>query len=132
MSNPNEIENLNERLAQGVDYFNREYYFEAHDEFEELWMDAREQTGRNLFHGLVNIATGFYHYRMGNLKGMQSQIGKGLEKLARVPDEYMGVDVANLTAEVRNYIKCETGENGFREPLPRIEFDERKTPGSIC
>jgi predicted metal-dependent hydrolase len=56
--NVEEIEDVHQRIAVGVDFFNREYFFEAHDAFEELWMEARERTQRDLFHGLVNIATG--------------------------------------------------------------------------
>jgi predicted metal-dependent hydrolase len=77
------IEKMLERLARGIDFFNREYFFEAHDEIEELWMDARKKQERELFHGLVNMATGFYHYRMHNFSGMRSQLLKGFAKLYR-------------------------------------------------
>jgi predicted metal-dependent hydrolase len=90
-----DIENLRERLEQGIDLFNREYFFEAHDAFEELWMEARELNQRELFHGLVNVATGFYHYRMGNRKGMQSQLQKGADKLSQVPPCCLGVNIKN-------------------------------------
>jgi hypothetical protein len=117
------IENLYERLSEGVNFFNREYFFEAHDAIEELWMEAREQTQRDLFHGLVNIATGFYHYRMGNRNGMQSQLQKGVDKLSQVPSRCLGVDVEKLLQEVRTYIQKEDLQTGFPEPLPKIEFD---------
>lgn len=116
------IENLCERITQGIDFFNREYFFEAHDTIEELWMDAREQTQRDLFHGLVNIATGFYHYRMGNRNGMQSQLQKGKDKLSQVPPQCFGVNVDKLLQEVQAYIKKEYLHTAFPEPLPKIEF----------
>lgn len=117
------IENLQQRLVEGVDFFNREYFFEAHDTLEELWMDAREQTQRDLFHGLVNIATGFYHYRMGNRNGMQSQLQKGVDKLSQVPSRYFGVNVEKLLQEVQPYIQKEYLHATFPEPLPKIEFN---------
>jgi len=117
------IEHLSARLAEGIDFFNREYFFEAHDAIEELWMDAREQTQRDLFHGLVNIATGFYHYRMGNRNGMQSQLQKGVEKLSAVPAIGFGVNVGKLLNEVQPYIQKDHAPSRFPEPLPRIEFD---------
>jgi len=117
------IENLSARLAEGIDFFNREYFFEAHDAIEELWMDAREQTQRDLFHGLVNVATGFYHYRMGNRSGMQSQLQKGAAKLSHVPPRCFGVNVEKLLQEFRPYIQPEDLPTGFPEPLPKIEFD---------
>ncbi|MCG3120173.1 MAG: hypothetical protein ALAOOOJD_02798 [bacterium] len=121
------IENLQQRLTEGIDFFNREYFFEAHDAIEELWMDAREQTQRDLFHGLVNIATGFYHYRMGNRNGMQSQLQKGVDKLAHVPPRCFGVNVEKLLKEVLPYIQPAYEQTAFREPLPQIEFNPSET-----
>ncbi len=115
--------NLRERLAAGNDFFNREYFFEAHDALEELWMEAREQTQRNFFHGLVNIATGFYHYRMGNRKGMQSQLQKGVDKLSQAPARCFGVNIEKLLQELQPYIQQEYEQASFPEPLPKIEFD---------
>lgn len=117
------IENLRQRLTEGIDFFNREYFFEAHDTIEELWMDAREQTQRNLFHGLVNIATGFYHYRMGNRHGMQSQLQKGVNKLSQVPPRCLGINVEKLLKEVLPYIQPAYEQTAFHEPLPQIEFN---------
>lgn len=117
------IINLQQRLAEGVDFFNREYFFEAHDVIEELWMDAREQTQRDLFHGLVNIATGFYHYRMENRNGMQSQLQKGVNKLSQVPPHCFGVGVEKLLQAVQPYIQKEYFVATFPEPLPKIEFN---------
>lgn len=120
------IENLHARLEEGIDFFNREYFFEAHDALEELWMEAREQTQRDLFHGLVNIATGFYHYRMGNRKGMQSQLQKGVDKLSQVPPRCFGVNVEKLLLDVQPYIQKEYLQAAFSEPLPKIEFSEKE------
>ncbi len=120
------IENLHARLEEGIDFFNREYFFEAHDALEELWMEAREQTQRDLFHGLVNIATGFYHYRMGNRKGMQSQLQKGMDKLSQVPARCFGVNVEKLLQDVQPYIQKEYLQAAFAEPLPKIEFSEKE------
>ncbi|MDZ7269121.1 MAG: DUF309 domain-containing protein [candidate division KSB1 bacterium] len=116
------LTNLRARLARGIDLFNREYFFEAHDELEELWLDARTPVERNLFHGLVNIATGFYHYRMHNLKGMQSQLHKGMQKLAQVPDRCCGVEVAALLRSVQPYHASPPTLASLPEPLPQITF----------
>ena len=116
------IENLHARLEEGINSFNREYFFEAHDALEELWMEAREQAQRDLFHGLVNIATGFYHYRIGNRKGMQSQLRKGVDKLSQVPPRYFGMNIAKLLQDVEPYIQQEYAQANFPEPVPKIEY----------
>jgi predicted metal-dependent hydrolase len=116
------IENLYARLEEGINFFNREYFFEAHDALEELWREAREQVQRDLFHGLVNIATGFYHYRMGNRKGMQSQLQKGVDKLSQVPPKCLGMNIEKLLHEVQPYLQQEYAQASFPEPAPKIEF----------
>lgn len=118
-----DIENLRERLEEGINFFNREYFFEAHDALEELWMEGREQTQRDLFHGLVNIATGFYHYRMGNRTGMQSQLQKGINKLSQVPARCLGVNIEKLLHDVQPYIQKEYLQAAFPELLPKLEFN---------
>ena len=123
------IENMVERLSRGIDYFNREYFFEAHDEIEELWMDARLKLHRDLFHGLVNMATGFYHYRMNNFKGMQSQLNKGFEKLSSLPAMSLGCNIGKLLNDSRPFLQSlERGEKHFPERLPIIEFYSEEFP----
>lgn len=121
-------QNLRERLTRGIDYFNREYFFEAHDEIEELWMDARNVVERNLFHGLVNLATGFYHFRMHNFAGMQSQLKKGVDKLSQLPGRCYGIEVGKLLQGVRLYIRAPAPQTVFPEPLPQIEFHPDEIP----
>ncbi len=112
-----------ERLARGIDFFNREYFFEAHDEIEELWMDARHKEHRDLFHGLVNMATGFYHYRMNNFAGMRSQLMKGFAKLSALPPVCMGCNLGKLLDESWPFLHAlESGSRDFPETLPNIEF----------
>jgi hypothetical protein len=117
------IENMVERLSRGIDYFNREYFFEAHDEIEELWMDARHKEHRDLFHGLVNMATGFYHYRMNNFKGMRSQLMKGFGKLSELPPVCVGCNLSKLLDDSWPFLQAlESGTKNFPEKLPVIEF----------
>jgi hypothetical protein len=117
------IEKMLERLARGIDFFNREYFFEAHDEIEELWMDARKKQERELFHGLVNMATGFYHYRMHNFSGMRSQLLKGFAKLSELPPVCMGCNLSKLLDDSWPFLQAlESGTKNFPEKLPIIEF----------
>ena len=88
-------------------------------------MEARNQCDRDFFHGLVNVATGFYHFRMGNLKGMQSQLHKGVEKLGGTSAEFRGVKIDKLLREVCCYLVA-VKQHEFIEPLPRIDFGQEK------
>lgn len=87
-------------FERGIEEFNRRFFFEAHDLWEELWM---ETTGphRLFYQGLIQTAVGFYHLSNGNYKGACSQFGKALAKLEQYQPEYHGIDTASLVERVR-------------------------------
>jgi len=69
-----------QRLAEGVKLFNEGSYFEAHDYFEDLWMDA-DSLDKDFYQGLVQVSVGSYHFICGNYTGALSQYRKGIKKL---------------------------------------------------
>jgi len=90
---------LDELFKKGIEYFNTGFYFEAHDTFEEIWMDERGEDVR-FYQGLVQLATGFYHLRMDNLKGAESQLNKGVVKLGKYKPEYRKLELTELLNQV--------------------------------
>lgn len=82
-------------FIQGIEDFNRQLFFEAHDAWEELWMETRGE--RRLFYqGLIQTAVGFYHLSNANYKGGCSQLGKGLAKVERYLPSFHGIDTQAL------------------------------------
>ena len=90
---------MEELFEKGIEYFNTGYYFEAHDTFEEIWMDERGEDVR-FYQGLVQLATGFYHLRMDNLKGAESQLSKGFAKLEKYKPRYRNLELTELLNQV--------------------------------
>ena len=84
-------------LARGVAEFNAGLYFEAHETLEALWL-AEPGDRRLLYQGLLQVGVGLHHLRRGNHRGAVNVLGYGLDKLARLPDRCLGVDVAGLLA----------------------------------
>lgn len=95
---------MDELYQKAIDYFNNGYFFEAHDTFEELWMDDRDKAKR-FYQGLVQLSTGFYHLVMSNLKGAESQLTKGLEKLSDYPSVYKNIRVSEIIREVKSCVE---------------------------
>ena len=87
-------------FERGIEEFNRQYFFEAHDTWEELWMKT---TGshRLFYQGLIQTAVGFYHLGNENYKGACSQFGKALAKLEQYLPVYHGIDTEHLVEQVR-------------------------------
>src|SRR5262249_37101593 len=57
-----------ERYLPGIVCFNERDFFEAHEVWEDIWMDC---TGpeRRFYQALIQAAVALYHFRNGNLRG---------------------------------------------------------------
>ena len=110
-------------FARGVEEFNSRHFFEAHDTWEELWMDTR---GRNklFYQGLIQTAVGFYHFSHGNFKGASSQLDKAIVKLEQYLPAYHGVDTQQFVGRVRESL-CEA--EALRDGAAGA-FDEGSVP----
>jgi len=81
-----------ERYLAGIVCFNERDFFEAHEVWEEIWMDC---TGpeRRFYQALIQAAVALYHFGNGNLKGASK-----LYKSSRAYHEpygstYLGLDL---------------------------------------
>lgn len=93
-----------QEFNKGVELYNSGYYFEAHDAFEEIWMDAR---GRDkvFLQALVQLATGTYHLRMKNFKGATSQLSKCLSKLKDFSPSYRALKISEILKWINELIE---------------------------
>ncbi len=111
-------------IQKGIDEFNSGKFFECHDTLEEVWQGIRGPA-RDFFQGLIQISVGFYHLSNGNLRGAESQIDKGLQKLESYGDRYAGMELAQLRREVRVWLdRIRAGEKlkGNVSQLPKYRF----------
>src|SRR5580658_503791 len=56
------------RYLAGIVLFNRQDFFEAHEVWEDLWMDTASPEKR-FYQGLIQAAVGLCHFANGNLRG---------------------------------------------------------------
>ena len=91
--------NYRQKFELGVAEFNDGRFFESHDTFEEIWMEARGDRKRFL-QGLIQASVGIFHSTCGNLRGAESQLSKGIEKLRDFAPGYHGVDVPALVTQL--------------------------------
>ncbi len=89
------------RLDQGIDEFNDEAFFEAHDTLEDVWMDVRGQE-RLFFQGLIQLAIGYYHLTCENYPGAEHLLSRGLEKLDGFRPSHRGVRLGPLVEVARS------------------------------
>ncbi|MGY8825076.1 MAG: DUF309 domain-containing protein [Candidatus Latescibacterota bacterium] len=109
----------NEVYLYGVDLFNYEYYWEAHEAWEGLWKLEESTAHRALFlQGLIQVAAMCIKRRAGNARGVEKLRSKAVLKLRLLCAEtpYMGIDLGAL---------CQTLT---QRPLGSISFSFVLTP----
>jgi len=114
---------MDARFLQGIEEFNRQFFFEAHDLWEAIWVETPGDN-RLFYQGLIQTAVGFYHLSHGNLKGACSQFAKALAKLEKYLPEYHGLDTQALVDSLR---ECRNDAEDLRSGS-RSAFDESKIP----
>jgi uncharacterized protein len=123
---------LPQALRQGVDEFNRSYFFEAHETLEDLWRETHGPL-HTFYQGLIQLAVGLYHLSNGNRRGARSQLEKGLAKIEGFQPICQDLAVETLCRDVRHWLDRlrAAGDANLTidpEQLPKIRWvaSERK------
>ncbi len=117
---------LSDPFRDGIQLFNEEYFFEAHEHFEGMWHLERGQ-GRAFLQGLIQVCAGFHHFQNGNLIGALDLLRRGPDKMRKYPGRYMGIDAGGLLEKVeaaRTQIELIHRGEGDRSKVafPKIEL----------
>lgn len=91
-------------LEEGIDLFNRRYFFEAHDVWEEIWQEERGPS-RDFLKGLIHLAGGFHHHANGNWRGSAALLTSGIRYLTAYLPGRMGVDLQGLLPRVEEQLE---------------------------
>ena len=86
-------------LAMAVGLFNEQDYFTCHDILEELWGDTLGDD-RDFLQGLLHAAVSLFHPSEGNPVGAYKMHASSLRYLTNYPDQYQGVNLAQLRCEL--------------------------------
>jgi len=108
-----------ETLREGIDLFNQERFWEAHEILEEIWHPA---TGveRDIIQGLILTAAALVHYQKNEKAVCVSILGRAMEKLGKL-DNFKGLDIRRLRTDIEQTLRDNTPK------LLRIEWVETKT-----
>lgn len=69
-----------ELFSKGVKAFNQRRFFDAHEYWEELWLNYKLPDA-DLIQGLIQLTVGYFHITNMNLPGARSLFQKCLPKL---------------------------------------------------
>ena len=88
---------------KGINAFNNRQFYDAHEYWEELWLDYK-LSDSDFIQGLIQLAVSYFHLFNQNLKGARSMIKKCLKKIEPF-QAARGIDVIELKAEIYNVQK---------------------------
>jgi predicted metal-dependent hydrolase len=116
-------------LERGIELFNREEFFEAHEVWEDAWREEKDGPTRNFLQGLIQVAAGFVKMQRGHPRGMAALLLGGANKLAPFSPDGHGLNVAELLDALPHWRKVaesmargEAGGPAATPPLPRLRL----------
>ena len=107
-------------LAEGLRCYQCGEYFEAHEQWEGVWLKCAEPE-KTFLQALIQVTAAFHHLERGNRLGTASLLRASLGRLERFPLAYGDVDVEQLRASIRTSLAALDGpEQAPQIPLPKI------------
>jgi predicted metal-dependent hydrolase len=118
-----------ERLYQkGLEAFNTAQFYEAHEHWEEVWLETLNPD-KMFLQGLIQVAAAFHHYSRQNLQGTRNLLYAGLVKLECFPEVHGGLKIAPLREAARTWLAALDAEETLEHStIPRIHVCDGEHP----
>lgn len=113
--------------CDGVELFNQEEYWRAHERWEKVWRemtDAPNCDGEIVLRGMIQLAGALYQMGVGKFDGAASNFRKAEQKLALSPATFLGVDIERLRLTVERQLKRIPQTFHFQIHTPRARTPE--------
>ncbi len=113
---------------RGLDCFNRQFYYECHDLWEEVWGDAKGKE-KLFYQALIMSAVSLYHFGNENLEGALSCHRKALERFRQLPGCFLRFNVSRFVQQMEEFYRGISVEQtrwtqDLREkPRPTIQLE---------
>ena len=90
-------------INQGISYFNNERFWECHEVFAGVWINAGGNE-KFLLQGLILVAAGLVHYQKDEDDICINIFNRALEKLENSKGEYYNIDIDRIKKIVTEMI----------------------------
>ncbi|MCS6886519.1 MAG: DUF309 domain-containing protein [Acidobacteriota bacterium] len=85
-----------------VQLYNEGKFYEAHEEWEQLWKIAQGDS-KLFYQALIQAAAALLHHQNGNKRGAEVCLAKSLEKLSRLPKRFLGIDTEAYSKSLKTF-----------------------------
>jgi predicted metal-dependent hydrolase len=109
-------------LIEGVQLFNKEQFFAAHEALEDVWR-ASAASDKKFLQGLTQLAVAFHHHSTGNDVGCRSVMARALRNLSGYPEGLFGLHTTEIVEAVA---PCQHAleQNKPFPPFPKLQIHE--------
>jgi|HubBroStandDraft_4_1064222.scaffolds.fasta_scaffold128352_3 hypothetical protein len=108
------------KFEEGLAHFNAGKFFEAHEFWEEIWLQEPEPE-KTFLQGLIQITAAFHHHQRGNPDGAESLLAAGIVKLLRFPDDHHGLAIGALRENAKRWGRAlGTGNDPGAKAIPKL------------
>ncbi len=123
----------------GLDHFNAAEFWDAHESWETIWLEAESDV--HLFlQGLIQLAAAYHHVKRGTYPGALRLFDAALQKLERFPQRWCGIDRTSVEEAARRHRawvaglleRGATGERLDANEFPKIFGDQSQIPPFEC
>src|SRR5277367_7195898 len=83
--------------------FNAQFYYEAHDVLEEVWLPIRGTAQAKFYQGLIQMAGGFVHLQKQRLGPAERLFALALANFEAYPACHAGIDLDAIRALCRTH-----------------------------
>lgn len=90
-------------VRQGLQHFNGQRFYAAHEFFEDAWRETPGEE-REYYRALLQISGGFFRLSQGNAVGARKFFSQAAGWLAPFPDSFQGMDTATLRANLETIL----------------------------
>lgn len=115
---------------KGLEFFNRELYYECHDVWEEIWGEAKGKK-KIFYQALIMSAVSLYHFGNENLEGALSCYRKALHQFTLLPGRFLGLDIENFVQNLSEFYggmsshETVLTKEQLRKPRPKIVLENQ-------
>jgi len=112
------------RYLAGILLFNHGEFFEAHEVWEDLWLNTAGPE-RKFYQGLIQAAVALYHFGNGNFRGAAKLYGTSRDYMNRFASPFLGLDIAAFWSQME---RCFAPLQAQKEPTHDLRPQEELMP----
>jgi uncharacterized protein len=119
----------------GLDHFNAGEFWDAHESWETIWLEA-ESDVHIFLQGLIQLAAAYHHVKRGTYPGGLRLFDAALQKLEGFPKQWCGIDRTSAEQAARRHREWVAGvlardakaERLDANDFPRLDADDSPIP----